>query len=244
MPSISLLDRFLHGPAPTQAPAKPVLPLQGLTVLAVEDSRFASDALRLMCQRSGARLRRVDTLHAAYAHLRVYRPDVMLVDMGLPDGRGDALIHDLAQHRPRGPVVIAISGDPTARADAMRAQAHGFIEKPFPNLALFQQAILQHLPDRATRGAPGPSDPDLTPDPLALQDDLAHAAGLMSAPPNPALRSYLAGFVTGLARSSNDAALAAAANALADPDEGMDRLQRLLALRIGERSSAFNSISR
>lgn len=237
MPSFSLLDRFLHGPA--SAPAIPMLPLQGLTVLAVEDSRFASDALRLLCQRSGARLRRVDTLQAAYAHLRVYRPDVMLVDMGLPDGRGDALIHDLAQHRPHGPVIIAISGDPEARADAMRARAHGFIEKPFAGLASFQLAILQHLPDRAMRAPSTPSETDLSPDPLALHDDLAHAADLIRAHPDRAQRSYLAGFVTGIARSSNDAALAAAADALSNPEEGMDRLQRLLTARIAKGQSAF-----
>ena len=56
--------------SPTFRPcAEADLPLQGITVLAVEDSRFACDALRLLCQRSGARLRRAETLEAARAHL-------------------------------------------------------------------------------------------------------------------------------------------------------------------------------
>jgi CheY-like chemotaxis protein len=238
---LALLDRVIHGRGPVATLAVPALPLQGLTCLAVEDSRFASDALRLMCQRSGARLRRVDSLHAAYAHLRVYRPDVMLIDMGLPDGRGDVLIRDLAQHRPQGPVLIAISGDPGTQADAMLAGAQGFMAKPFPNLAAFQQALLDHLPDRLDRSAPGLAVPDMRADPLALYDDLAHAAEMIKANPTPARRRYIAGFVTGLAQSSGDAALAAAATAMADPDARTGHLQSLLAARLTKGSDAFKT---
>jgi CheY-like chemotaxis protein len=237
---LNLLDRVIHGRATPTPTTQSLLPLQGLTILAVEDSRFASDALRLLCQRSGARLRRVDTLHAAYSHLRVYRPDVMLVDMGLPDGRGDALIADLAQHRPQGPVIIAISGDPDAKAEAMAAGADGFIEKPFPTLAAFQSEILRHLPDRADRNTIASKDSMLSPDPLALHDDLQHAADLVHANPTPQQRRYLAGFVTGIARSANDPALVAAAQALTNAN-GLDGLSYLLTARINGSKGAFSS---
>ena len=235
----SLLDRILHGRAPLPQPPVSVLPLQGLTVLAVEDSRFASDALRLFCHRSGARLRRVETLRAAYAHLRVYRPDVMLVDLGLPDGRGDALICDLALQRPHGPVVIGISGDPSAQAIAMMAGAHGFIEKPFPSLALFQGEILRHLPDRADRSSPMANATTPTADPLALRDDLEHAAGLVRLHPQAGQRRYLAGFVAGLARAAGDPALIAAATSLNETKD-FDTLHQLLAARIETTKGAFD----
>jgi DNA-binding response OmpR family regulator len=228
---LGLLDRVLHGRMPQTPSATSVLPLQGVTVLAVEDSRFASDALRLMCQRSGARLRRVETLHAAYAHLRVYRPDVMLVDLGLPDGRGDTLICDLAHLRPQGPIVIGISGDARGQAVAFMAGAHGFIEKPFPPLSVFQSEILRHLPDRSARSAPDLAAPALAADPLALQDDLEHAAQMLRDDADPRQFRYVAGFVEGLARSMDDAALADAARCMPDPN-GLDALRSLLSARL------------
>ncbi|MFM7446143.1 MAG: response regulator, partial [Tabrizicola sp.] len=118
------------------------LPLQGITVLVVEDSRFASDAIRLLCQRSGARLRRAESLEQAWSHLRVYRPDVILIDLGLPDGRGEALIRRLAVNGQPRPVLLGISGDPDGKGAALSAGADGFIDKPIGSLAAFQRVVL------------------------------------------------------------------------------------------------------
>lgn len=220
-----------------RAAAEPALPLQGLTVLAVEDSRYACDALRLMCQRSGARLRRAETLEAAGAHLRLYRPDLVLVDLGLPDGRGEGLIRSLALSSGPSPLVLGMSGDPAGRQAALAAGAAGFVEKPIASFAAFLAAIMPFLPDRhalvdAEAGKGGSSMP-IRPDPLAMRDDLARAAQMMAADPDPWQRRYLAGFVFGLARSLKDPDLARVATAARDP-EGVDALVSMLALRLEE----------
>lgn len=230
-------DGFAMAPPPFPAPfppssglARAMLPLQGLTVLAVEDSRFASDALRLMCQRSGARLRRADTLAAARAHLRVYRPDVVIVDLGLPDGRGEDLIRDLTARMPQGSLVLGSSGAPDGRTRALAAGAQGYLDKPVARVADFQAALLAHLPDRG--GDPAEEPPAPRPDPLALAEDLAMAARLIAEAREPWQHRYVAGFVGGLARQMDDPALETAARATGDTADTSAHLAALIALRL------------
>lgn len=217
------------------APAGP-LPLQGMTLLVVEDSRFASDAMRLLCQRSGARLRRADSLRGAEAHLALYRPDVVIVDLGLPDGRGEALICSLVLRKPRHGLIIGTSGDPDGRASALAAGADGFFEKPIASLAAFQSLILGHLPDR--RAEPASDEARIMPDPMSLCDDLKRAATLASGDGDEHARQYLAAFVAGVARSTQDTALAAAATAVGAGAE-MAELSYLLRERIRANNDFF-----
>lgn len=226
-----------EGPGFAHFYGRAALPLAGVTLLAVEDSRFASEALRLLCQRSGARMRRAETLTAARRHLAVYRPDVVLVDLGLPDGNGADLIRELTRGPGRGSLVLAISGDPDGWSQAVRAGAAGFLEKPLQSLAAFQRMILTHLqgqPDTVPRVDDKPIQPDLQ----ALQDDLVHAADLIArGDENP--RRYVAEFVAGIARSSNDAALACAAATARKSANGMAELGRLLGQRIRQCADPF-----
>lgn len=218
----------------TAAPRE--LPLQGVTLLTVEDSRFASDALRMMCLRAGARLRRAETLAAARAHLRVYRPDVAIIDLGLPDGTGESLIRDLILSKRRPSVILGTSGDDNGRGSALAAGADGFLAKPLESFAGFCQTLQSLLPGKT---APLPEDSVIAPDPLALQDDLAQAATALSTHPDDPNRRYLARFVKGLAHCSHDEALALAAAGAEAGAVGLDPLRRLLDLRLKLSGVAF-----
>ncbi|MBW7920503.1 MAG: response regulator [Rubellimicrobium sp.] len=211
-------------------------PLHGMTVLLVEDSRLTSEAVRLMCTRSGARLLRADSLAHARRHLAVYRPGCVIVDLGLPDGSGAELLADLARARPRIDVLLGISGDPWAEGVALAAGADGFLGKPFVSLAHFQTMILRLLPhDRRPPGPRPVSVAPLVPDPAAWRDDLGRASDLLASGDND--MGYVAQFLAGVAASTGDNALAAAAAALAPPAgaasaAALARLRAMVALRL------------
>lgn len=193
----------------------PSRPLAGKTVLVVEDSHYASEAIRLLCLRSGARIRRADTLASAYRHLSVYRPSIVIVDLGLPDGSGLDLIGELDRAHPRVPVLFGLSGDDTQRTAALQAGADGFFDKPIDDLAAFQSAVLDRLPGEGPTGPRILPHEIISPDPVALHDDFEHVADVIRTGPDEAEIDYLAQFLSGVARSSHDGVLETAARALA-----------------------------
>jgi CheY-like chemotaxis protein len=217
---------------------RPVPPLRGLTILAVEDSRFACEVLRLLCLRSDARLRRAESLQQADRHLSVYSPDIVIVDLGLPDGDGTDLIRRLALRRCPGLAVLGTSGDPAGHTAALAAGAAGFLPKPIESLAQFQATVLGHL--RAS--APLPQDSDaqpLHPDRVALHDDLLRAASLLHAASDGRSRRYVATFLGSLARSAQDRDLERAAAHAADTALALPQLAALVAARLAAAPPAF-----
>jgi CheY-like chemotaxis protein len=194
----------------------PSRPLLGLTILVVEDSRFACEAMRLLCLRSGARIRRADCLRSARRHLQVYRPSVIVVDLGLPDGSGEDLIEELAQEVPRVAVILGTSGDAYGEDAAIAAGADGFLPKPVLSLAVFQHEVLSRLPEDRRPVGPRPvSDEVVHPDRMAFHDDMALVADVLSEANDGKVLDYVAQFVGGVARSAQDPVLAEAADRLA-----------------------------
>lgn len=178
-------------------------PLFGVTILVVEDSRYASEGLRLLSLRSGARIRRADSLTAARRHLAVYHPTVAIVDLGLPDGSGLDLLSELSATVPRIPVRLGLSGDEGAATAVRAAGADGFLAKPVESLASFQAAILEHLPRDLHPAGPRAISGDIVrPDELAFREDLAHAVKLLYLERPPV--GYLRPFLRGVARAAGD----------------------------------------
>jgi CheY-like chemotaxis protein len=190
----------------------PSRPLLGLTILLVEDSRFACEAMRIMALRSGARLRRADCLTSARRHMRLYRPSVVIVDIGLPDGSGLDLIREISQAHPRVPAIIGTSGDDMMHSATIKAGADTFIAKPYDSIAAFQAAILKFFPFPDGQWRPRVIRDDLVrPDPVVYRDDLCHAKSLLSQDPTGPMKTYLCRFLDGVAQSAGDGPMAIAA---------------------------------
>ena len=188
-------------PAPTALP--------GLTVLVVDDSRVAADALRLMLRAFGARMRRAESLAQARRHLALYRPDAVILDLDLPDGTGETLIPELLRGAAR-PRVVVLSGHPERSAGALAAGADLFLDKPVAGVAALHGALCG--PHASGDWCGGGSLP--APDPMALRDDLAHAERVLGANRrSAAMQAYAARFLRGVARSTGDTHLCAAAEA-------------------------------
>lgn len=223
--------------------------LFAVTILLVEDSRSASEAIRLYAAESGARVRRADSLHAASRHLAIYRPNVVMVDLGLPDGDGMALIRHLASASTPLEAIVALSGHEREawQAEAVVAGAAACLEKPIASLRAFQECLLSVLPDAASRRRPDEREVMLTGRAsvgAALDEDLRRARALLAeaVPAGDAETiAYCAQFLGSVGEMLGDRDLFAAARGAEAPG-GAARLAALLDARLG-RSGARQEVA-
>lgn len=203
-----MMPRAFGGATPVRMP----------TLMLVEDSRYASEVMRLYARSLGLRLRRAADLDTADTHLRLYQPDIVMVDLGLPDGRGEGLIERLAQANSRPSLLIAVSGQAELGTGALAAGADLFIEKPLPNITDFRALLVEHFPAPLPLLLLPERAPSPQPDRMALKDDLNFAAQALSLPEGvadarmiEARTRYVAGLLDGIAGTLGDGALREAA---------------------------------
>lgn len=216
-------------------------PLLGTTMLLVEDSRFVCEAVRLLSTRSGARIRRADSIANARRHLAIYHPSVAIIDVGLPDGSGLDLIETLTHGTPKIDVVLGTSGDSSFEDQVMAAGANGFLTKPIASLASFQSAILDHLPRDRQPPARAITDETVDPEKIAFHDDLMHIRDILTGHNDNETLDYATQFLQGVAASVGDSDLEQAVATLAKHRNGnqkskaaLDNLTVLLEARLKE----------
>ena len=105
--------------------------LAGIYALLVEDDPDGCDLMQMMLRRFGAEVTAVSTAAAALQSVRERRPDVLVSDIGLPDGDGFQLlkrVREWSQDLPAVAVTAYASRQDVAKALAAGFQAH--VAKP------------------------------------------------------------------------------------------------------------------
>jgi DNA-binding NarL/FixJ family response regulator len=130
-----------------------------LKVLIVDDHALFSEALGPLLEQSGMEVLGIAGSGAeALEAVRRERPEVVLVDLGLPDMTGLALGREILDKEPEAKI-LAVTGMDHARIarEVLQAGFHGFLTKdtPLPQFIRSVKAVMEgrviNLPHRETR---------------------------------------------------------------------------------------------
>ena len=114
-------------------------------VLVVEDDALIASSLGRALEANGYEVRPAGSVAAALAALAAEVPDVVLLDLGLPDGDGTTIAEAVARRHPRVPVLVLTARD--SELDVVAGLGSGavdYIVKPF-RLGELLARIASHL---------------------------------------------------------------------------------------------------
>jgi DNA-binding response OmpR family regulator len=120
------------------------------SVLIVEDDPAVARILRVCLRRAGFETVQADTGGEALKQMDEAQPDAVLLDLGLPDGRGGAVLHRLQESGgdPAWLIVSALDEDEAVRRYGPLKGS--FIPKPFDPWDLIRH--LETLLDHGNKG--------------------------------------------------------------------------------------------
>ena len=121
-------------------------------VLIVDDSSHVTDPLRILFEETGRRVVVAASVASAVRACEAERPDLMLLDVTLPDGDGLSVLALLAGGNSVPPVTVALTGhDDTLTVQRCRAAGcRDVLLKPVPVRDLLRRAA-EWLPDDSSR---------------------------------------------------------------------------------------------
>ncbi|MFC3394945.1 two-component system response regulator KdpE [Brenneria rubrifaciens] len=101
------------------------------TILIVEDEKEIRRFVRQALEGEGCRVFEAETLQRGLLEAATRKPDLVILDLGLPDGNGIDYIRDLRQWSGMPVIVLSARTDEQDKIDALDVGADDYLTKPF-----------------------------------------------------------------------------------------------------------------
>ena len=121
---------------------------QGPRVLIVEDEESIQQTLSAVLPPAGYTVYQVRDGKEAVRRVPLVRPDLILLDLGLPDMDGKEVIRHLREERTIAPIiVISVRDEESEKVSSLDTGAHDYVTKPFsmPELLARMRATLRSV---------------------------------------------------------------------------------------------------
>lgn len=106
-------------------------------VLIVEDDKALSKMLSFALEQEGYKSLIAEDLKNAERHFSVHKPDIILLDLGLPDGDGKNFIKTIRNEVPTAIIVLSARNEEKEIIASLDFGADDYITKPFSTHELF-----------------------------------------------------------------------------------------------------------
>ncbi|MGI8464223.1 two-component system response regulator KdpE [Pectobacterium punjabense] len=117
------------------------------TILIVEDEKEIRRFVRQALEGEGCRVFDAETMQRGLLEAATRKPDLIILDLGMPDGNGIDYIRDLRQWSSLPIIVLSARTDEQDKIDALDAGADDYLTKPFgigELLARLRVALRRH----------------------------------------------------------------------------------------------------
>jgi len=100
-------------------------------VLIIEDEKEIRRFLRTALEADGLRVYDAETLQRGLIDAATRKPDLVILDLGLPDGDGISFIHEFRQWSQAPIIVLSARSEEIDKITALDAGADDYLSKPF-----------------------------------------------------------------------------------------------------------------
>ncbi len=124
-------------------------------VLILEDAHAIRRFLRTALEADGLRVYEAETLQRGLLEAATRKPDLIILDLGLPDGDGIDFIRDLRQWSAIPVIVLSARSEESDKIAALDAGADDYLSKPF-GIGELQARLRVALRRHASGASPEP----------------------------------------------------------------------------------------